>query len=157
MILLTYENLLAEAHKNGIYVIEKATFKSNADGLINGDVIGLNKNITTNKERSCILAEELGHYHTTVGNILDQSSVSNRKQELRARAWAYDKLIGIIDIIDAYKKGCRSLHAIADQLEVTEEFFSEALQYYKQKYGVCTKIDNYVIYFEPSFGVFELI
>ena len=154
---VTYENLLDEAAKDNVYIIEKADFKSKADGLINGDVIGINRNVRSYKKRACILAEELGHYHTTCGDIISQSSVSDRKQELRARAWAYDKMIGLIGIIDAYKRGCRSLHDTAEYLDVTEEFLSEALEYYKKKYGVHTKIDNYVIYFEPSLGVFKLI
>ena len=41
------------------------------------------------------MAEELGHYYTGVGDILDQSSVSNRKQELCGRVYAYNKLIGL--------------------------------------------------------------
>ncbi len=83
---MTYENLLEEAAENDVYIIEKADFKSKADGLINGNVIGINKTVRTNRKRSCILAEELGHYHTTYGNIISQSSVSDRKQELHARA-----------------------------------------------------------------------
>lgn len=154
---MTYEKLLEEVDKNNIYIIENADFKSKADGLINGDVIGINRNIRTNRKRSCILAEELGHYHTTYGNILYQSSVSDRKQELRARAWAYNKMIGLIGIIEAYKQGCHSVYDTAEYLDVTEEFLSEAIQYYKAKYGIYAKIDNYVIYFEPSFGVFKLI
>ncbi len=154
---MTYENLLEEAAENDVYIIEKADFKSKADGLINGNVIGINKTVRTNRKRSCILAEELGHYHTTYGNIISQSSVSDRKQELHARAWAYDRMIGIIGIIEAYKHGCHSIYDTAEYLDVTEEFLSEALQYYKRKYGVHTKIDNYVIYFEPSLGVFKLI
>lgn len=154
---MTYEGLLDEAQKDNVYIIENADFKSKADGLINGDVIGINKNIRSSRKRSCILAEELGHYHTTYGNIIGQSSVSDRKQELRARAWAYDRMVGITGIIDAYNQGCRSVYETAEYLNVTEEFLSEALQHYRRKYGVYTKIDSYVIYFEPSLGVFKLI
>lgn len=154
---MTYENLLDEAAKDNVYIIEEADFKSKADGLINGDVIGINRNVRSYKKRACILAEELGHYHTTCGDIISQSSVSDRKQELHARAWAYDKMIGIIGIVEAYKYGCRFVYDTAEYLNVTEEFLSEALQYYRQKYGMYTKIDNYVIYFEPYLGVFKLI
>lgn len=150
---MEYTDLLIEA--DNLSLITKDKPLRAHDGRIKGKRIAIRKDLPE-IQKKCVLAEELGHYHTTVGNILDQSSVANRKQELRARAWAYDRLIGIIGIIDAYKKGCQSLHEVADQLDVTEEFLSEALQYYKRKYGVCTKIDNYVIYFEPSFGVFEL-
>nr|DAE62078.1 MAG TPA: IrrE protein [Caudoviricetes sp.] len=154
---MVYDNLLDEADKENIYVIENAKFQSKASGLINNDVIGINKNVRSSAQRSCILAEELGHYHTSSGNILDQSSVTNRKQELHARAWAYNRLIGLYGIINAYRSGCRNGYEIAEHLNITEEFLAESLQYYRNKYGLCTTIDNYVIYFEPSLGIFEQI
>lgn len=154
---MIYDNLLDEADKENIYVIENAKFQSKASGLINNDVIGINKNVRSSAQRSCILAEELGHYHTSSGNILDQSSVANRKQELHARAWAYNRLIGLYGIINAYRSGCRNGYEIAEHLNITEEFLNEALQYYRNKYGLCTTVDNYVIYFEPALGIFEQI
>lgn len=153
---MKYENLLDEAVDNGIYVIENADFKSKSEGLINGDVIGINKRVRSFKKRACILTEEMGHYYTTAGNIICQSSVSNRKQELRARLWAYNRLIGLRGIIDAFNYGCRSIHEAAEYLDVTEEFLLEAINCYKSKYGLYATIDNYVIYFEPI-SVLELI
>ena len=153
---MKYEDLLEESTSNDVYVIENADFKSRADGLINGNVIGINRQIRTCRKRTCILAEELGHYHTTVGNILNQSTDTD-KQELRARAWAYNKLIGLNGIINSYKHSCYSLHDTADYLDITEEFLVEALQYYKGKYGIYATIDNYIIYFVPSLGVLELV
>ncbi len=154
---MKYEDLLEESTSSDVYVIENADFKSKADGLINGNVIGINKKIQSCRKRACILAEELGHYHTTTGNIISQAAISNRKQELRARVWAYNRLIGLNGIVNSFKHGCYSLHDTADYLEVTEEFLLEALQYYKSKYGTYATIDNYAIYFEPSLGVFELV
>ena len=153
---MNYEDLLIETNNEGISVDENFPFISNLKGLYVDNNIALASSLNNSVEKTCVLAEELGHYHTTVGNILDQSSVANRKQELHARAWAYNKMIGITGIITAYKRGCRSRHEIADYLDVTEEFLTEALEYYKSKYGVCTNIDNYVIYFEPSLGILEL-
>lgn len=153
---MTYDNLLDEADKENIYVIENAKFQSKASGLINNDVIGINKNIRSSIQRSCILAEELGHYYTSSGNILDQSSAANRKQEHTARVWAYNRLIGLSGIVDSYKAGCRNLYEIAEYLEVTETFLADALACYKEKYGLYTQVDNYVIYFEPL-GIAELI
>lgn len=152
---LNYEVLLKESDSLGLTTKEKS-LKYN-DGRIKGKRVAIRKDIKTTTEKACVLAEELGHYHTTYGNILYQSSVSDRKQELRARAWAYNKMIGLIGIIEAYKQGCHSVYDTAEYLDVTEEFLSEAIQYYKAKYGIYAKIDNYVIYFEPSFGVFKLI
>lgn len=149
-----YEQLLSSSGEN-IIVVEK-NFKSQAKGLCKGNKIGISKAISTSTEKACILAEELGHYYTTVGNILDQSSVSNRKQELRARMWAYNKLIGLMGIIKSYEHGCQSYHEMAEYLDVTEEFLRDALEKYRQKYGVCTTVDNYIIYFEPGLGVVKM-
>ncbi len=154
---MKYEDLLEESTSHDVYVVENADFKSKADGLINGNVIGINRQIRTCRKRVCVLAEELGHYHTTVGDIISQSTTLDHKQELRARVWAYNKLVGLNGIINSYKHGCYSLHDTAEYLEVTENFLFEAIQYYKGKYGVYATIDNYVIYFEPSIGVFELV
>lgn len=87
--------------------------------------------------------------HKNSGNILDQSKVENRKQELRARRWAYERLVGIIDIVNAYKNGVKNRHELAEYLNVTEEFIEEVILHYRWKYGLYFKIDNYVVYFEP--------
>lgn len=103
----------------------------------------------TSTEKACVLAEELGHHYTTVGNILDQEDVSNRKQERRARLWSYRKMFDLADLLSAYKYGCRNRYEVAEYLEVTEAFLEEAINAYKEKYGICTKVDRYVIYFDP--------
>lgn len=154
---MTYENLLAEAEKENVYVVEDAKFQSKADGLIHNDVIGINRTVRSNVKRACILAEELGHYYTTSGNILDQSSTDNRKQEHRARLWAYNKLIGLQGIIRAYNAGCQNCHEAAEYLDVTEAFLKEALTCYKNQYGLCATVDNYTLFFEPALSVLELV
>lgn len=151
------ELLEDEAYRNNIEIIDYPFKSERIRGLYCDGTVALSKSIDTCTEKACILAEELGHYHTSTGNIIDQSSVGNRKQELHARTLAYNKMIGLIGIVNAYHRGCRTLYDIADYLEVTEEFLAEALQQYKSKYGTHTTIDHYVIYFEPSLGVFELI
>ena len=64
-----------------------------------------------------MLAEELGHYYTTVGRIIEQDSVSDRKQERIARLWAYDKRIGLFGIVEGYKARCKNRHELAEYLE----------------------------------------
>ena len=154
MILLNYEKLLMESDSHGLIVKEKP-LKYN-DGRIKGNRIAIRKDIDTTTEKGCVLAEELGHYYTTVGNILDQSKAENRKQEQHARAWAYNKMIGLTGLINSFEHGCRSLHETADYLNVTEEFLTDALDYYKRKYGLYATVDNYVICFEPVLGVGKL-
>lgn len=134
------------------------TFNSNRiKGLYCNGTIALKDNLQTTSEKACVLSEELGHHYTTVGNILDQNKAQNRKQEQRARAWAYNKMIGLLGIVKAYEHECYSLHETAEFLNVTEEFLQEALMYYKNKYGIFTTVDNYIIYFEPSLGVGKLV
>ena len=150
---MDYTDLLIEADANHLITKEKP-LRANK-GRIKGNRIAIQKELSET-EKKCVLAEELGHHYTSSGNILDQSNVENRKQELLARTWAYNKLIGLLGIVDAYKAGCRNRSDIADHLSVTEEFLSEALERYRNKYGAYTTIDNYIIYFEPSLGVLEI-
>ncbi len=126
------------------------------DGRIKGNRIAIRKGLLEN-EKKCILAEELGHYYTGTGDILDQTSLSNRKQELRGRVYAYNRLIGLLGIVRAYQHRCQNFSEMAEYLGVTEEFLADALRYYKGKYGRCAKIDNYVIFFEPSLAVLEIV
>ena len=151
---MNYEALLCEACEEGLTVKEKP-LKYN-DGRIKGRRIAIRKDIPTEREKSCILAEELGHHYTTVGNILVQGNIANRKQEQQARTWAYNKLIGLMGIVDAYKAGCRNAHEMAEHLNVTEDFLIDALERYRQKYGSYTVVDNYTIYFEPNISVMEM-
>jgi len=151
---LSYDELLLEADNTGLVVKEKNLPVSK--GRIKGNRIAIKRDMSTT-EKGCVLAEELGHYYTTSGNILDQSLTSNRKQEHIARMWAYNKLIGLRGIINAYNAGCTNKYEIAEFLNVTVEFLEEAIKKYTDKYGVCTMLDNYIIYFIPYLGVMETI
>ncbi|KYG88831.1 hypothetical protein A0U40_14100 [[Bacillus] sp. KCTC 13219] len=148
-----YDNLLRECDNLEIEVYERKGMKNK--GLYSDNVIWINKWIPSIVEKRCVLAEELGHYHTTVGNILDQTNIINRKQELKARGWAYEKLIPLSNIILAHKSHIINRYELAEFLNVTEEFLEAALDWYKSKYGLCVTIDNFTIYFEPL-GVLEM-
>ena len=150
---MNYESLLDEAHQDGLVVKEKPLKYNN--GRIKEIKIAIRNDIDTTTEKSSVLAEELGHYYTTTGNILDQSIVMNRKQERRARLWAYDKMIGLNGLISAAKAGCQSQYEIAEYLGITEEFLNEALAVYRQKYGLGKLIDNYWICFIPNLQIYE--
>lgn len=150
---MEYTDLLVEA--DNLSLITKDKPLRAHDGRIKKNRIAIRKDMTE-IQKKCVLAEELGHYHLNTGDILDQSSTSNRKQEYKARLWAYNKLIGLSGIVSAYKAGCRNSYDMAKHLDVTEEFLKEALSCYRQKYGVFVRMDNYVIYFEPHIGIFEM-
>ncbi len=151
---MNYEQLLTTADQDGLLVKEQPL--TGNDGLIRGSRIAIRKNIETQAEKSCVLAEEIGHYHTSSGNILDQSRVASRKQEYRARLYGYNLKIGLAGLIRAYEARCRNRYEMAEYLDVTEEYLEEAIDCYKAKYGLYVSIDNYLIYFEP-FVVIKII
>lgn len=150
------EELRQQAADNGAEVIDWKFQTDRIKGLYCDGVIAVSKDIDTSVEESCILAEELGHHLTASGNILDQADTLNRKQELKGRAWAFNRLIGLTGIVKAYRAGCRNRYEIAQNLEVTEDMLQDAVDYYHEKYGLCTQVDNYTIYFEPL-GVMEIL
>ena len=151
---MTYEDLLTDADHAGLLVKEQNLLEY--DGLIKGDRIAIRETIPTQVAKACGLAEELGHHYTSSGIIIDQTSTSNRKQERRARIWAYKKAFLIDDLIQAFKAGCRNRYEIAEYLEITEAFLQEAIDYYKEKYGPYIIQEPYVIYLDPL-GVLELL
>ena len=151
---MTYEQLLTTADQNGLLVKEKPLVQH--DGLLSGSRIAIRKDIETQVEKSCVLAEEIGHHCTSSGDILNQTDIMNRKQEYRARLYGYNLKIGLTGLIRAYEAGCRNLFEMAEFLDCTEEYLRDAVQCYRSKYGVCTAVDNYTIYFEP-FAVMKMI
>lgn len=151
---MTYDELLDTANKNGLLVKEKSLARNN--GRIKGNRIAIRKDMTTT-EKACVLAEELGHYETTVGDIIDMSDSWNRKQERQARLNGYNRMIGLIGIVRAYEAGCQDQHEIADFLNVTEEYLLECIECYRDKYGEMKSVDNYMVYFIPNLAVIKII
>lgn len=145
-----YEILLDNAYNDGMLVKEKPL--QGSDGRIKGNKIAIREDMTI-PEKTCALAEELGHHETSVGNIIDMTSAANRKQERQARLWAYNKQIGLQGLIRAYEAGCQNRYEVAEYLEVTNEFLAECMECYRQKYGVGTTVDNYYIMFIPYLAV----
>lgn len=152
---MDYETLLIASGQAGLIVKEKPL--QAYDGRIYGNRIAIRNNLETTVEKACVLAEELGHYHTSSGDILDQSAVTNRKQEQRARLWAYDQCIGLNGIISAYEHGCQSLHDTAEYLEVTESFLVDAIEKYHAKYGSWIWYGEYIISFADGIQVGKMI
>ncbi len=150
---MTYENLLGE-FENEIKIRE-LPLKYNLKGLYRNGTIIIDSKLTDTEKR-CILAEELGHHCTSYGNILDQDKISNRKQEIIARRWGYNRIIGIVDLINAWNHGINNRHDLAEYLNVTESFLLDTIEYYKAKYGEYYEVDEYFITFEPNLNIIKL-
>ncbi|MBM6970471.1 ImmA/IrrE family metallo-endopeptidase [Mordavella massiliensis] len=151
------ERLEDEACRDGIEIVNCRFNSPRIKGLYCDKTIGLNLDIDTSAEKTCVLAEELGHHHTSVGDILDMTDVSNRKQERQARLWGYNKLIGLAGLINAYEAGCQDRFAVAEYLGVTEEYLCECLNTYRDKYGVGVTVDDYYIMFIPHLAIGKMV
>jgi hypothetical protein len=141
---------MAEADFEGVAIVEHPFKNLRLRGLYSDRVITINSSIeASNIEKICIIAEELGHHHTSIGNILDQKDIRNRKQELRARRWAHEYLVPLEGIVEAFIAGVKGRYEIAEFLSVTEAFLQEAIDRYTDRFGLCVKVDEYIVYFDP--------
>ena len=120
-----YEELLAE-YEDIVSVYEKPSL---IDGFIVDNCILINKNLT-NSEKLCILAEELGHYETSVGDLTFLDSNLKLKQEYRARKWGIEKICPYSKIQTAISKGCTNIYELSEELDMSISFLKEALDYY---------------------------
>lgn len=153
---MTYEELLIESDEKGLIVKEKPL--QYHDGRIKGNRIAIRDTIPTSTQKACVLAEEIAHHVTSSGDILDMSKTSNRKQEIQARLYSYNQMVGLRGLIEAFERHCSTRYEIADYLGVTEEFLLEALELYQSKYGKYKILDNYLIEFNyPNIEIIKRI
>lgn len=148
-----YEKLLDVVSKENIKLFE-TEFDSELKGLCIGNFIAIKKDMRQS-EKACILAEELAHYYTTVGNILDQSNSYNQKQENQARKMAVNYLISPDDLASAFRMGYYDLFDIAEYLSLSYEFLLESLAVFKVKYGLIYEGNDYRIEFNDLGFTFQ--
>ena len=151
---MTYDELLIAADEEGLIVKEVPLHSG--DGGCRGRRIAIRQDIPTLKKKADVLAEEMGHYHTTVGRIIEQDSVMARKQEREARLWAYKVQLPLLDIVRACQAHCSNMVEMSEYLNISEDTIRDALELYRQKYGRGTSVlGDYYIQFEPYLDVFE--
>lgn len=107
-----------------------------------------------------ILAHELGHYFTSIGNSINSTNymkkISNNKCENKADKWASEFLIKEYELIDALNNDICSLHEVAEYLDVSIEMILKRLEYLSlqkqtlkitnNKYLVLTNLPNIYFY-----------
>lgn len=90
-------------------------------------VICISKSINNNRcKYLCVIAEELGHYFTTVGNLTVKSQnysekIQKEKKEKKAKLWASKLLISDKDFVQALYKCIPNQYNMCDYLNVTSE------------------------------------
>jgi len=145
---MLYQMLLNDADRQNVAVYE-SSMGSNLRGLYGDNIIWLNRGLPTYTDKVCVLAEEIGHYYTSTGDILDQKKIAHIKQEKRAKNWGYEKLIPLKSFVEASREGVSNCYELAKFLDVTEEFLDYAIEHYKEKFGLYTEWEDYLIYFDP--------
>jgi len=148
---MEYETLLKKADRLGL-IVKEADLKTK-DGFCKGNRIAINERLITDAEKRCVLAEEIGHYKTTTGDITDQTKTINRKQELVARRWGHQQIVTLVSLIEAFEYGAQSSYEIAEFLEVPEKYLNECIEDYRRKYGFYFMLEQYCIYFEPNLKI----
>lgn len=148
-----YEKLLDIVSKEKIKLLE-TEFDSELKGLCIGNLIAIKKDMPQS-EKACILAEELAHFYTTTGNILDQSNSFNKKQENLARRTAVNYLISPDDLAIACRMGYHDLFDMAEYLSLSYEFLLESLAVFKVKFGLHYDGNDYRIEFNDLGFTFQ--
>ncbi|HIW38827.1 MAG TPA: ImmA/IrrE family metallo-endopeptidase [Candidatus Jeotgalicoccus stercoravium] len=146
-----YENIMMA--NDNLYITETCHLPTKLSGVTLDDMIFI-KDSLNRVHKLETLAEEIAHLQITYGDIRDQTKMMNRKFELKARRYAYEKLIPLQGIIDAFHSGACNLYEIALFFEVSKSYILDAIEHYKMKYGLDVYYKGYVIKFEPL-QVFE--
>lgn len=152
MSLSKLDKLLGIAEQENI-IIDYVSFSSNINGLYYREedmppIIGINENIVSNtKLFSCVLAEELGHHFTTVGDTTAEcycyaDRLVVNKKETVALKWATEFLMPLYEIIDVIRSRGNSFSSIADKLQVTDQFLLKRFEFLS-KHNHNIIIDNH--------------
>jgi len=150
-----YEKLLAKAEMLGIRVREIDFCIDDEVGYYCNNKILINNRLNE-KQKYCVLAEELGHHKKTHGDINDQSKIENRKKELIARREGYKFILEPLDLVYAFRCGFNNSYEIAEFYEITEKELNEIIKDFKKQHGIGKKFDRYYVKFEPTLGFYEL-
>lgn len=145
---MTYESLIAQYPH--LLIKEVNFLPSGLAGLYMDNVVLIDKQ-RSYYEKHCILAEELGHYETTYGDITDLQKLRNWKLELVARRWGYEKIVSLDKLIECYEAGLKTLDEVCTHLEVTEGYLKTSITHYHSRFGVSTSHNGYEIYFDPLY------
>ncbi|MDK0978073.1 ImmA/IrrE family metallo-endopeptidase [Clostridium perfringens] len=143
-----YEELIEEIRTYNVEVVE--LMLGGDYGYCYNDVIFINET-SSEKTKYCILAEEIGHYFTSYGNIINLSDTKNIHQENKARIWAYEKLISPDALVEALNNGLNTTEEIIEYFNITKEFFLEAIKYYRKRYGIYYVGKKCVLNLEPLY------
>lgn len=115
-------------------------------GMIYGSTVYLNP-FQDYEDLNSTIAEEIGHFLTSSGDIILQDSLEKRKQEQKARDYGATLLVTPRSIIECFESGCVSVWECAEYLSIPEKTFKTAIKFYARKYDGIKTEDKYIIIF----------
>jgi hypothetical protein len=138
------------AKLNAIEVIDRELPCKKLKGLYVDRTVVLKPGMSS-VERCCILAEELGHYATSKGNIVDYRVQRSRDQEHLARFWACERLITFRKLQESCCRCWPCMSALASFWNISDEFLRNACACFKKEYGceLLTQDNEYRISLNP--------
>ncbi|WP_414842174.1 ImmA/IrrE family metallo-endopeptidase [Enterococcus saccharolyticus] len=101
------------------------------------------------------VAEEIAHYLTGSGNIANQETKEERKQENEARNLGATLLVTLQDIIDCYHQHLVTYQECAEFLDIPLSTLQRAVSVYASKSGGKIKYSHYTICFRLN-GTIEI-
>lgn len=119
-------------------------------GLLIDETVYLNRNLSY-PEQYEHLHEEVSHYDFTVGDISEEKTLDDRKQEKFARSKAMESTVTLDGLIYCFSHELWLPEEIADYFEVTEKYLRDALDNYAAKRGLIFKFKSY--YFDLRRGL----
>ena len=127
------EELSDEAADLGIALHEENDLSVDALYMeVNGAEHIMLRRTGTCAERTCWLAEELGHHHNRPARVLRYDTVDDWRAEAQARRWAHNKLL-TVDAIRTAAANTDDIYEIAFTLGVSVPFLREAIEDYEAR------------------------
>ncbi|MET3658123.1 ImmA/IrrE family metallo-endopeptidase [Sporosarcina psychrophila] len=145
---MRYDTLVLEYPQ--LLIIEVKDIPKGLAGLYTDNMILIDK-YRGRYEKHCILAEEIGHHETTYGDITNLKNVRERKLELVARRWGYEKIVSLDKLIECYEMGYKSLEEVCTHLEITASYLKKSVDHYSSRHGISIHHNGYRIGFDPLY------
>ena len=131
-----FEELLQQMEDSGVAVKEDPRLPAPFLGLYllyeNQHTIILSPGLSA-AGKLCVLAEEVAHYETAIGDMRTLPPALNHLQEKRALSLAIERLIPFDALARAVHRFVWTKYAAAEHFGVTEEFIEQAVEHYRKK------------------------
>jgi hypothetical protein len=153
MMMTNFENLIA--NHSQLNVVVSHCLPTKLGGLTIGHTILIN-HYREQREQYELLQEEIAHYDTSVGDITAENTLDKRKQEKKARSLAMERAVTLDGLIHCFYSGLWGPDEVADYFGVTEKYLFDALNHYRDKYGLIFRHGNYYFDLRQAINITQI-